>query len=318
MTSPTGSRTVLTQTLSTPPIVTEGDLGGNAASFALHLRAANKAPRTQATYMEAIRGFARYLEAQGMPRNVASIRREHVEAWIVHLLETSKTATAANRFRSLQQFWKWAVEEGEITVSPMSKMKPPTILDEAAPVLTDAQLRALISACEGPDFDERRDMAIIRTFVGSGIRLAELTGLTANDVDLVAQELDVMGKGRRPRRVEVGAKAARAIDRYLRVRGRHAHHDSPSLWLGERGGMTVSGIAQLIRRRGDQAGIIGLHPHLLRHSWAHGVLAADMGDGNIMALAGWKDPGMLRRYARATAADRAIAASRRLNPADRL
>ena len=58
------------QALSTPPIVTAGDLGGNAASWARHLRASNLAPRTRQTYIEAVTGFARFLTANGMPVNV--------------------------------------------------------------------------------------------------------------------------------------------------------------------------------------------------------------------------------------------------------
>ena len=84
---------------STPPIVTAGDLGGNAASWARHLRASNLAPRTRQTYIEAVTGFARFLTANGMPTDIAHIRREHVEMWIEKLLAESKPATATNRYQ---------------------------------------------------------------------------------------------------------------------------------------------------------------------------------------------------------------------------
>lgn len=314
------------QALSTPPIVaTPGDLGGNAASWARHLRASNLASRTIQTYGEAIAGFSRFLTASGMPTDVASIRREHVEAWVEKLLGESRPATATNRYRSLQQFFRWAVEEGEITASPMARMRPPKVPDEPPKVLSEDELRRLLATCDGTGYEDRRDAAILRTFIGTGARLAEVTGLRwtpdnpeTNDVDLDAQTLHVLGKGRRPRVVHMGTRGAKAVDRYLRLRSRHAHAGSPALWLGERGPMTVSGIAQMVRRRGDQAGLPGLHPHLLRHSWAHGVLSAGVSEGDTMALAGWKSREMLSRYARATASDRAITASRRLNPADKL
>ena len=307
-----------TRDLPTPTMVDRGDLAGNAQSFALHLRATNKARRTQQTYLEAVNGFRRFLAAAGMPLDIANIKREHVEAWMEKLLAESKASTAVNRYRSLQQFFRWAIDEGEITVSPMARTKPPKNNDQSTPVLTEPELRRLLATVAGTDFDERRDAAIIRTFIGSGIRLAELTGLTADALDLNLATIDVLGKGGRHRTAHVGAKAARALDRYSRVRSRHAHADSPALWLGERGAMTVSGIAQVIRRRGDQADIVGLHPHMLRHSWAHGVLSAGMTESDVMALAGWRSSEMLRRYARVTASDRAIASSRLLNPGDRL
>lgn len=72
----------------------------NAASFARHLRASNLAPRTIKTYLEGVQRLAHFLTAQGMPTDLAAIKREHVEAWIADMLADSKPATAANRFRS--------------------------------------------------------------------------------------------------------------------------------------------------------------------------------------------------------------------------
>ena len=67
-----------------------------------------------------------------MPTEVQHIRREHVEAFIAHLLERWKPTTASVRYRALSAFWRWAVEDGEVSKSPMARMKPP-ILPESAP-----------------------------------------------------------------------------------------------------------------------------------------------------------------------------------------
>jgi site-specific recombinase XerD len=306
-------------------IVTQGDLGGNAASFARHLRASNLAPRTIQTYNEAVAGFARFLESNGMPTDVAHIKREHVEAWIERLLADSKPATATNRYRSLQQFWKWAVEEGEVGTSPMARMRPPKVPDDPPAVPTDDEMRRLLATCDGQSFDDRRDAAILRTFLAGGVRLAEMTGLRwtptnpeTQDVGLDDAVISVFGKGRRRRAVYIGAKAAKAIDRYLRLRARHAHADSPSLWIGERGPLTTSGIFQIVRRRAAGAGIANFHPHTMRHYWAHTTLAAGMSEGDTMSQAGWRSREMLSRYARSAAADRGIAAARRLAVGDKL
>jgi site-specific recombinase XerD len=67
----------------------------------------------------------------------------------------------------------------------------------------------------------------------------------------------VRGKGGRARVVRIGHEAARALDRYLRIRSRHAQAWRPQLWLGvnNRGPMTANGIYQMIARRGRQAGV---------------------------------------------------------------
>jgi site-specific recombinase XerD len=145
-----------------------GDVEVLAVSFQRHLRAANLSPKTIRTYSEATDALQRFLIAAGMPTDAASIRREHVEAFIEHLLERWKPATASARYRALQQFFKYLVDEGEITESPMARMRPPKIPETPPPVLTDDDLHALLEACEGQAFDDRRDPAILRVLIDTG------------------------------------------------------------------------------------------------------------------------------------------------------
>jgi site-specific recombinase XerD len=237
-----------------------------------------------------------------------------------------KPTTAAARYRSVQQFFKWAADEGLVSRSPMATMRPPKIPETPPPVVRDEALTALLRSVEADrTFAGRRDAALLRVFIASGARLAEIANLrwnvadpTANDVDLDTGLIRVVGKGNRERPIYVGAKAIKALDRYLYERAKHRLASAPWLWLGPKGRFTDSGIAQMVRTRGEAVGLAGLHPHAFRHAWAHANLAQGMQEGEVMMLAGWRSREMLRRYAASTATERALEAAKRSGLADRL
>jgi site-specific recombinase XerD len=281
--------------------------------FVRSLRARNLSPKTIKGYGEAARLFASYAADNGLPVEPAKVRKVDVEAFVTDQLERWTPSTAATRFRYLQQFWKWLAEEGEIPVSPMARMSPPKIDERPVPILTDDEMRRLIKGCAGTRFDDRRDVTLVRLFASTGIRLGEMAGVTIDALDRDTQRVLVIGKGDRGRWAPYGPKTAVALDRYLRDRRRHPRADLPWLWLGVRGRLTDSGIAQVLERRAVAVGIDGMHAHRFRHTYAHRWLAAGGTEGDLQELAGWKSPQMLARYGASARAERAAAAYQRLD-----
>jgi len=295
-----------------PKQLDAGGLQPEISSFRLHLAAEGKAPATVRTYTEAVQWFAARLLADTGCSRWQEAGRQDVQEWIVWLLERYSAAYASNQFRALQQFFKWLAAEEEIP-DPMAGLRPPAVADKPVPVFTGDELCRLERACAGRGFQERRDAAVIAVFRATGMRLSELAGIRydpgdprRSDLDLWRREITVRGKGGKTRTVKIGHDAARAVDRYIRVRARHAQACRPHLWLGinNRGPMTASGIYQVIARRGQECGV-GVFPHRFLHHFSHTWLDRGGAEGDLMELNGWTSPQMLRRYGASARAARA-------------
>lgn len=210
------------------------DIEARIAAFARAMRAENKSPGTLDTYTRAAGQLAAFLAERGMPRDVAHIRREHIESLIEDLRARRKPATANNRFRGCQRFFASPARRGAA----------------GAP----GRLR-------GWDFEERRDAAILSIFMDTGARRAEVAGLrgtpgdeTNHDVDLHQGILRVTGKGRRERVLPVGAKTVCALDRYLRLRAKHLPLPSPGSGSGSAGASPTPASGRWSESAGDGPG----------------------------------------------------------------
>lgn len=290
-----------------------------AESWALSLRAERKSAQTLKAYGNGVRYFLDWCEETGAD----PLARASLAAWTAHLLDAgAAAATATARQLAVRRFSAWLEAEGEIPADPFIGIKAPKIDQQVIEPLTDDQLRALLRACQvakGTDpketFRRRRDEAILRFMIETGTRAGEVVAIALGDVDLTGGAAVVRrGKGGKGRRVPFGPDAARALDRYIRLRRSHRLAASPMLWLGDRGkGFTYDALHKTLALRAEQAGITGFHPHRLRHTAAHRWLAAGGSEGGLMAVAGWTRPDMLMRYTKARAESRAAEEARSLN-----
>jgi site-specific recombinase XerD len=284
--------------------VDAGPFAADVASFRLHLAAENKAAGTVRIYTEAPLWFAAaHLLGETDKTRWEQVDTQDIQRWITRLLGSYSGAYARQQFRSLRQFFCWLAAEEEVP-DPMGGLRAPVVRDKPVPFFTSVELSKLEQACRGGTFAQRRDAAILSVFRATGIRLAELAqirydpgGPGRSDVDLDRREIRVRGKGGKDRTVRIDHEAARRVDRYLRVRARHEQAHRPALWLGTggRGPLTGNGIYQMVKRRGEQAGV-AVFPHRFRHHFSYTWLDRGGAEGDLMELNGWSSPQMLHRY----------------------
>ena len=287
-------------------------------SFARHLRAEGKAPRTAVIYGQAVTFFSRWLVDQGREAIVEELTRAAVREWLAQLAERHELSTVRTRYKGLHRFCSWLVDEGEMAANPLAGLEPPVAQVKPVPVLSDDELARILKRCSGTTFRDRRDEAVIRLLLDCGVRVSELCGLTVDDVDLDREMALVTGKGSKVRPVYFGARTARALDRYKRERARQRHAHLAAFFLSQRGALSPDGVRELVQVRGRLAGVDDLHPHRFRHTFAHDFLINGGQERDLKRLAGWSSDAMLERYGASAADVRAREAAKRLRRGDRV
>lgn len=289
------------------------------ASFQRHLRAEGKAVRTGVLYGLSVRMFGDWLTAHGRSATVDELTRSAIREWLADLAANHQASTVRTRHRGLQRFCGWLVIEGELTEHPMNGLVAPVLVPKPVPILDDDELTALVKACAGKDFNSRRDEALVRLLLDTGVRVSEACGLAVADVDLDREMALVTGKGNKIRPVYFGARTARALDRYLRERRRHRWVHLDALFLTQRGALSTDGARDRITVRSEQAGLRGhTFPHRFRHTFAHDFLINGGQERDLKRLAGWSSDVMLERYGASAADVRAREAAKRLRRGDRI
>jgi integrase/recombinase XerD len=243
------------------------------------------AAHTLAAYGRDLARYQEWLAGRGVAV-LAAVTPAHVAAFLAGLREgddghpplaASSAARAVVTVRGLHAF---AAAEGLAPADPARGVRPPRPPRRLPRAIGVAEVERLIGAAaggEGAGPRGLRDRALLELLYGTGARISEAVALDVDD--LAGDSVRLSGKGGRQRVVPVGSYARQALDAYL-IRGRPAlaaatrrASASPALFLNARGGrLTRQGAWGVLSAAAARAGLSGVSPHTLRHSFATHLL----------------------------------------------
>ena len=206
----------------------------------------------------------------------------HIRSWLANLQSRGAARSSiTRRVVSIRAFTYWGARNGWLErdigrdlIAPKPERHLPEVLDVDSASLTIEALQ--LRADEEQTPESIRNIAIVETLYGSGIRVSELTGLNLQDIDRERNTLRVIGKGNKERIVPIGIPAMKALEKWINE-GRSELSESATekaLFLGSRGKRIDQRVVREIVY--EATGALGSNkrvgPHALRHSAATHLL----------------------------------------------
>jgi integrase/recombinase XerD len=215
------------------------------------------------------------------------------------------SARSVNRSVStLRTFYRFLKARRLIQKSPTDLLETPRLPRRLPGVLSETEVEKLLAQPDPTTPKGLRDRAMLETLYATGLRVSELIGLRAGNLNLEAGFLRTLGKGSKERIVPIGDKASLALRDYVTaarprfLKGLHSAH----LFLSLRGHpMTRQGFWKLIKQYGRKAGIDKpITPHSLRHSFASHLLAGGADLRAVQVMLGHADISTTQIYTHVT------------------
>ncbi len=232
----------------------------------------------------------------------------------------ARPSTIRTFYAHLRTFFRWAVEEGMLSDSPMESITSPIVRSDQIQPFSEAQIESLIKASK-LTLHPKRDEVIVRLLYDTGMRASELCSLKTKNLDVPGRRCVVQGKGNKYRTVYFGKQTAKALMHYLRESPREP---GQTVFYSDRGTQTgealrPNGLLQLIGRIGTAAKIEATRcsPHTFRHSFAVQFLRAGGNVFSLKEILGHTTLTMVNRYVALAQAD-IENQHRQFSPGDRL
>ena len=184
--------------------------------------------------------------------------------------------TLALTLSAWRGLFNWLARQRGFPANPAQGVRAPKSPRHLPKALSVEQVQQLLETGAPQSPEGARDRAMFELLYSSGLRLAELVALDANDgrLDLKQAEVTVTGKGAKTRTVPVGGRAREALRDWLKARALLAAPQERALFVGARGRRIAPGTVQArLRAWAKRQGLgASVHPHMLRHSFASHVL----------------------------------------------
>jgi integrase/recombinase XerD len=237
--------------------------------------------------------------------------------------------TLSNAHGTLAVFWKWVSKEFQLS-NPF-KVAPIKYYSKPISPLKESEIELLLIACRQTQktpkiikaysskrSTSKRDRAIILTLLDTGMRVSELCGIRIKDYDSECGRLMITGKGSKTRFVYLGKVSSQSLWSYMleRYPSQKPPKDDP-LFTDYYGihPLTRQNVLQFIKRLGNNAGVINVHPHKFRHTFAIEFLRNGGNVFELQQLLGHSELDMVKRYVQLAQIDLETSA-RRASPAD--
>ncbi|MFT4172894.1 MAG: tyrosine recombinase XerC [Rhodocyclaceae bacterium] len=192
--------------------------------------------------------------------------------------------SVARTLSAWRGLYRWLVRQGRLQVNPVMNVRPPRAAKPLPKVLSPDQATALLEDAGDGTPLALRDRAMFELFYSSGLRLSELVGLNVEGaLSVDGDEVTVLGKRGKTRRVPVGSKARQALQAWLAVRAHVARPGQTALFVNQRGErIAARSVGTRLAEAARRAGLpVHVHPHMLRHSFASHILQSS---GDLRAV----------------------------------
>lgn len=250
--------------------------------------------RTVNEYGDDLRAFAQSVGKEASDFAPSEFDSTDVKAWMVDMLDRGLSPrTVKRRLSALRSFYKYLLRQGfvkrDITqgvIAPKTDQPLPVFFRESEmekeQSIGERELDELVHRPDSEATPEQifcltRDNLIISMLYQTGMRRAELIGLTDNDLDLAQGQIRVFGKRRKERVVPIGRKLADEIEAYQAVRRGFETADHRLFTTIRRDGtaapMNAEAVYAMVRKRMGEVSTLKKHsPHVLRHTFATTML----------------------------------------------